>query len=85
MAIQAGVTSDKNYWISTWLDEKGIRKTATFNINKYGYEATKQLAIAKRLEIELTLNHYHLALHGLPPFELQELNPDYDFEEPDEI
>jgi len=55
-----------------------------FNINKFGYEAEKQLAIAKRLEMELSLNHYRLALHNLPPLELQELNPNYDFEEPDE-
>jgi len=56
-----------------------------FNINKFGYESARQLAIAKRLEKELTLNHYRLALHNLPPLELQELNADYDFEEPDEI
>jgi len=66
-AIQPGVSSDKNRWYSTWLDEKGVRKTATFNINKYGYEAAKQLAVTKRLEIELSLNHYRLALHNLPP------------------
>jgi len=50
-----------------------------FNINKLGYEVAKQLAIAKRLEIELSLNHYRLALHNLPPIELQELNADYEF------
>jgi len=31
--------------------------------------------------MELNLNHYHLALHGLPPFELQELETNYDFRE----
>jgi len=84
MAIQPGVTSDKTKWISTWLDEKGIRKTATFSINKYGYEVAKQLAIAKRLEIELSLNHYRLALHNLPPLKPEEPEVDYDFEEQDE-
>jgi len=43
------------------------------------------LAIAKRLEMELNLNHYCLALHDLPPLELQELYPNFDFEEPDEL
>jgi len=36
------------------------------------------------LEIELTLNHYCLALHNLPPLELQELDPNFDFEDDDE-
>jgi len=82
---QPGVNFYRKHWIVSWIDGCGNTKTANFNINKFGYEAVKQLAIAKRLEMELTLNHYHLALHNLPPLELQELNADYDFEEPDEI
>jgi len=40
------------------------------------------LAINKRNEIELSLNHYCLALHGLPPLELQDdSDTNYDFEE----
>jgi len=69
------------------MDEQGIQKNAKFSINKYGYEIAKQLAIAKRLEIELTLNHYHLALHNLPPIEPpkpEEPEVNYDFEEPEE-
>jgi len=31
--------------------------------------------------MELSLNHYHLALHGLPPLEPQEPEADYDFRE----
>jgi len=62
-------------------DELGIWKGGYFNINKLGYEVAKQLAINKRLEMELSLNHYHLALHNLLPLELQELEADYDFEE----
>jgi len=88
MVIQPGVTFNKKYWISTWLDKLGTKNYAYFSINKFGYEAMKQLAIAKRLEMELNLNHYCLALHDLPPLELQELQelyPDFDFEEPDEI
>jgi len=50
-----------------------------FNINKFGYEVAKNLAINKRNEMELSLNHYRIALHNLPPLELQEA--DYDFEE----
>jgi len=84
MANQPGVNFYRKHWIASWIDKYGNTKTANFNINKLGYEAAKQLAIAKRLEIELTLNHYHLALHNLPPLELQELNLNFDFEEPDE-
>jgi len=82
-AIQPGVSSNKTKWISTWVDKKGIRNTATFNINKYGYEGAKQLAIAKRLEMELSLNHYRIALHNLGPLEPEEPEVNYDFEEPD--
>jgi len=83
--IQSGVNFNGRHWITTWIDSHGVQKNRKFNTNKFGYEAAKQLVIAKRLEMELSLNHYHLALHGLPPLELQELNPNYDFEEPDEI
>jgi len=58
MAIQPGVTSNEKFWIANWLDELGIKKSVNFNINKFGYETAKQLAIAKRLEMELSLNHY---------------------------
>jgi len=81
---QPGVKFYRKHWTATWVDECGNTKTANFNINKLGYEVAKQLAIAKRLEIELTLNHYCLALHNLPPLELQELDPNFDFEEPEE-
>jgi len=84
MAIQPGVNFCRNHWVATWLDSFGVKKCAFFNINKLGYEVTKQLAINKRNEMEFTLNHYRIALHNLPPLELQELNPNYDFEEPDE-
>jgi len=40
--------------------------------------------INKRSEMELSLNHYCLALHGLPPLEPEEPEVNYDFEEPDE-
>jgi len=83
-AIQSRVSSTKTKWYSTWLDEKGIRIMATFNINKHGYEGAKQLAIAKRLEIELSLNHYRLALHGLPPLEPEEPKVNYEFEDDEE-
>jgi len=66
-------------------NERGIKKTVTFSINKLGYEVAKQLAINKRNEMELNLNHYHLALHNLPPLEPEEPEVNYDFEEPDEI
>jgi len=84
MANQSGVNLNKNYWIKTWRDSFKIQKAAAFNTNKYGYEIAKQKAIDKRNEMELNLNHYRIALHGLPPIELQELNPNYDFEEPEE-
>jgi len=42
-----------------------------FGINKFGYEVAKNLAINKRNEIELSLNHYRIALHNLPPLEPQ--------------
>jgi len=32
----------------------------------------KQKAIDKRLEIELSINNYQIALHNLPPLEPQE-------------
>jgi len=66
-----------------WVDEMGIKKTVAFSINKYGYEIARQLAIDKRNEMELTLNHYRLALHDLPPLEPEEPKVNYDFEEPD--
>jgi len=87
MAIQPGVSSDKNRWFTSWVDERGVKKTVAFSINKDSYEIAKQLAIAKRLEMELSLNHYRIALHNLPPLELlepQEPEVNYDFEEPEE-
>jgi len=83
MAIQPGVSSNKDYWTSSWLNSYNVQKNMKFSINKYGYEVAKQLAIAKRLEMELSLNHYRLALHGLPPLEPEEPKVNYDFEEPD--
>jgi len=84
MVNRTGVSSDKNRWYVNWVDKRGIKKIVAFSINKLGYEVAKQLAIAKRLEIELTLNHYHLALHNLPPLEPEEPEVNYDFEEPDD-
>jgi len=78
---QPGVFSDKNCWVANWVDEQGIQKIRKFNINKFGYEAAKQLAITKRLEMELSLNHYCLALHNLPPLEPQVPKADYEFRE----
>jgi len=68
----SGVNFYKNHFVATWINKHGVQKTARFNIHKLGYEIAKQLAIDKRLEIELSLNHYLLALHGLPPLEPQE-------------
>jgi len=68
---QSGVSLDRKYWRASWIDENGIQKDVRFSINRFGYEVAKQLAINKRSEIELTLNHYHLALHNLPPLEPQ--------------
>jgi len=84
-AIRPGVCLNKNYWRANWRDENAIRNTVSFSINKYGYEAAKQLAIAKRLEMELSLNHYRLALHNLGPLELQEPEVNYNFEEQGEL
>jgi len=69
---QPGVNFYRKHWVASWLDEYGNTKTANFNINKFGYEVAKNLAMNKRNEIELSLNHYRIALHGLPPLELQE-------------
>jgi len=79
--VQSGVCLNKNYWVANWVDEHGVGKNTKFSINKYGYEVAKQKAIDKRNEMELSLNHYHLALHNLPPLEPQELEANYDFEE----
>jgi len=79
--IQPGVNFYKNHWIVNWTNKLGIKKNAWFSVNKYSYVAAKQLAIAKRLEIELSLNHYHLALHNLPPLEPQVPDADYEFRE----
>jgi len=46
----------------------------------YGYEIAKQLAVDKRLEMELSLNHYRLALHNLLPLEPQEPEADYEYQ-----
>jgi len=69
---QPGVFSNKKYWGANWINEHGVQKSAYFNIDKLGYEVAKNLAINKRLEMELSLNHYRIALHGLPPLEFQE-------------
>jgi len=79
--FQSGVFSNKNFWVANWIDKHGVKKNVYLSVNKFGYEVAKQLAINKRLEMELSLNHYRLALHGLPPLELQELEADYNFEE----
>jgi len=76
---QNGVFSNKNFWVAKWIDEQGIQKSVCFNINKLGYEVAKQLAINKRLEMELSLNHYCLALHNLPPLEPQIPKVNYEF------
>jgi len=81
-ACLSGVCLNKNYWVANWTNYQGDTKSAYFNINKFGYEVVKQLAINKRLEMELSLNHYWLALHGLLPLELQDdSDTNYDFEE----
>jgi len=54
-AIQPGVSLNRKHWIANWLDELGTKKYVKFSINKFGYEVAKRLAIAKRLEIELSL------------------------------
>jgi len=83
-AIQPGVYHNKDYWVAKWI-ELGIQKNVWFSINKLGYEVAKQLAINKRLEMELSLNHYRIALHDLPPLEPQEPEADYEFiEEPED-
>jgi len=79
--IQSGVNLNINYWIANWVDENGIQKSVCFNINTFGYEVAKNLAIKKKLEMELSLNHYCLALHNLPLLELQELETNYEFRE----
>jgi len=81
---QPGVSFNKNCWRASWVDGNKAQREACFSVNKYGYEVAKQLAIAKRLEIELSLNHYRIALHNLPPLEPEEPKVNYDFEEPDE-
>jgi len=80
LAIQSGVYLSKNRWIANWVDEFGNTKAVTFNINKYGFEPAKQLAVAKRSEMELRLNHYRIALHGLPP-----LRPDDEHDELEKV
>jgi len=75
-AIQPGVHLDRNYWTATWVDEMGIKKNVAFSIKRFGYEAAKQLAITKRLEMELSLTHYRLALHNLPPLRPDEIEPE---------
>jgi hypothetical protein len=84
-ANQPGVHFCRNNWVLNWVNERGIQKNVYFSDNRFGYEVTKQLAINKRNEMELSLNHYRLALHNLPPIEPQEPEVNYDFEEPDEI
>jgi len=81
---QPGVCLNKNYWRACWVDENRVQREANFNINKFGYEVAKQLAIAKQLEMELSLNHYRIALHNLGPIKPEEPEVNYDFEEPDE-
>jgi len=46
---------------------KWNEKNVYFSINKYGYEVAKNLAINKRVEMELSLNHYSIALPPLEP------------------
>jgi len=84
MAIQPGVNFYRNHWVATWRNSLGIKKSAKFSINKYGYEIAKQKAINKRSEMELTLNHYRIALHNLPPLELQVPKTNYEFIEPED-
>jgi len=84
---QSGVCFNKNNWVANWINKKGAQKNVWFSVNRFGYEVAKRLAIAKRLEMELSLNHYHLALHSLLPLEPlkpQEPEVNYDFEEPEE-
>jgi len=47
-----------------------------------GYKVAKKLAMNKRLEMELSLNHYRVTLHNLAHLELQEdSDTNYDFKE----
>jgi len=82
--FQLEVYLNKNRFVTSWVDSLGVKKTANFSINKYGYEIAKQKAIDKRIEMGLTLNHYHLALLNLAPLEPQEPEADYEFEEPED-
>jgi len=75
-AIQQGVHLNRGIWKASWRDEFGNLKTANFSIKRFGHEVAKQLAIAKRLEMELSLNHYRLALHNLPPLRPDEIEPE---------
>jgi len=59
-----------------------VKKNRKFNIHKFGHDIAKQLAITKRVEMELSLNNYRIALHELPPLEpWEEPEADYDFKE----
>jgi len=69
MAIQPGVCLDRNYWKANWVDENNVQREINFSVKRFGYEVAKQLAISKRMEMELCLNHYRLALHNLPPLQ----------------
>jgi len=84
-AIQPGVNLNRNRWRANWIDENNVQKNVYFSIKKLGYEVAKQLTIAKRLEMELTYNHYRLALHNLPPLEQDELEPNVPDNEQGEI
>jgi len=66
--IQSGVSLCGNYYVTSWT-ENGVKRNRKFNLKKFGREVAKQMALDKRLEIELSLNHYRIALHNLPPIE----------------
>jgi len=52
---------------ANWVDKNGVKKNAHFNVNEFGHEVAKNLVINKRLEMELSLNHY---CHSLLPLSL---------------
>ena len=53
-----GVKNDHGYWIAFWQDENRNGRSKCFSIRKYGDAQAKKLAVAKRKEMEMTLQHY---------------------------
>jgi len=81
MVDRSGVNFNRNSWCANWVDAMGAKKIVVFSVNRFGYEVARHLANAKRLEMELSLNHYRLALHNLPPLRPDDMDDTDD--EPD--